>query len=157
MEVYVGPYLSVTGKKKEVVEREIRTCSNKKCETYRLNQEYIVGQNFCAECGSEVGVKKYKEKLEIDSYDLLYSHEKFSDELWGAHYAFSKNSDIWIPNSSTPYCAKRESESLIDLTGVDINSEIEWMKKKYNKVIQYLQSELGENSVEVKWGVVDNE
>lgn len=152
--IHIGPYMIVTGEKIEMIDREIRTCSNKKCETYKINQEYVKSQNFCAECGSEIAIKKYKEKWVSDPHQLISDepYDDFSDELCWTD-PMGCNSGVFIANHEAPFDKDRD-EDLVDLTSVNIQEEIEWFKNKYKDIIEIFHKEFGKNSVKIKWGVI---
>ena len=161
--INIGPYMIVCGKKIELLDREVITCSNKKCATYKNNQAYTNTQNFCAECGAKVELKKFKEKWISDPNGLItdepYDRE-FCDELF---YAFSIKSgeDIFTANQRSPFDKTRgeieeDSDCCIDLTNVNYKEEIAWFEKKYKKIIDVFKKEFGEESVIIKWGIVQS-
>lgn len=156
--LYVGPYMVVTGTKDVVTERSVRTCSNNECETYKANKKHSETQKFCAECGSIVEIKKYSE-IEKDYPNWMLSDvEDFEDELCETTRDSRKDDkQVFVPNEKIPFQPERHTDgehfnmNLLDMSQTE---EVEWFKKRYEKIISFFKDELGENSVEFRWGVV---
>lgn len=155
---HIGPYIKVKGTKKETIERNIITCLNKECERHKNNLS--AEKNFCSDCGSKIGSLKYKEKISLDPYDLIYDEpyeDEFYDEL--CHAFDEKKTHYFIPNEETPFDKKRgtideNDNGLVDLTDYNSKEEIEWFKKRYKKIIDVFHKEFGENCLEVRWGII---
>lgn len=156
--IHIGPYMIVKGKKVGIIEHEVNTCSNKKCDTYKLNKPYVDNQKFCAECASVLAVKKYKEKYTIYPDTLLDEEpycDEFVDELcWTDPMGCSRNEGVFIANHRSPFDKKRDA-NIIDLTNVNTDEEIAWFKKKYKEIIDIFEKEFGEKSVKINWGVIN--
>lgn len=156
--IHIGPYMIVKGKKTEMLDREVLTCSNKKCETYKKNQVYSEKQKFCAECGQPVAIKKYKEKWVSDAYDLITDEpyeEEFLDELTWTD-PMGCGSGVFIANENSPFDKNRgdiEDDDIVDLEDLEPKKELEWFKKRYKKIIDVFKKELGEKSVTIKYGM----
>jgi len=153
----IGPYMIVRGVKTKSVKKNTYTCINKKCETNRLKQVYVSSQNFCAECGAKVDFVEHEVENTIDASDLYYNNSDFVDELcWTDPMGCGKG--VFIPNHYCPI--ERNSsvegyESVVDLMNVDIRGEINWFNERYKAVIDMFKKELGEDSVEVRWGTIE--
>lgn len=160
--INVGPYLVVKGKKTEMLDKKVRTCTNKKCIVHKNNQEYPTTQKFCADCGSEVDIKEYKEKWTCGPDSLISDEpydDEFCDELCCTDGFDNEYENTFVPNESSPYDEKRgrleEGDvGTIDLTDVEIQKEIKWFEKRYKKIIDVYKKEFGEDSCSVKWGVI---
>lgn len=158
--INIGPYLIVKGKKIEYLDREVRTCTNKSCETHKTNQRYSENQKFCADCGHEVGIKKYKEEWVSGPWKLITDepYEEFIDELAHA-FQLKDNEDVFIPNQKTPFDKKRGrlseyEDGMIDLTNASPQEEIAWFEKRYEKILDTFKNEFGPDSYKIKWGAV---
>jgi hypothetical protein len=159
--IHIGPYMTVKGKKTEMLDREVRTCSNKKCETHKKNQQYSESQKFCAECGAEVSLKKYKEKW-VSGPDSLISDEPYEEEFCDELCCTDNESEFentFISNERSPFDKKRDSideysGGEVDLTDVNPQEEIVWFKKRYKKIIDVFHKEYGPESTTFKWGVI---
>ena len=155
--IHIGPYMVVKGEKTEMLDREVRTCSDKKCTTNKQNQLYSESQKFCAECGAKIELKKYKEKWVVDAYGLITDEpydEEFCDELtWTDQMGC--NEGVFIANENSPFDKNRgdvEEDDVVNLEDLEPKKEIEWFKKRYKKIIDVFKKELGENSVTIKYG-----
>lgn len=157
--IHIGPYMIVTGKKTEKIDREVLTCSNKKCQTYKDNQPYTDKQKFCAECGHPVEIKNYKENYVSDAYDIINDEpydEEFVDELcWTDPMGLGDG--VFIQNESSPYSKKRKDidDGVVDYEDMKPVEEKEWFEKRYKKIINVFKKELGENSVQIKYGIFE--
>ena len=156
--MHIGPYMIVKGKKTEFIDRDILTCSNKECQTYKNNQPYTETQNFCAECGNPVEIKKYKEKLVSDANDLITDEpygDEFVDELCWTD-PMGNDDGVFIANERSTFDKKRgdvDDDDIIDFDNIKIEEEKEWFKKRYKKIIDVFHKEFGEDSVTIKYGM----
>lgn len=160
--LHIGPYMVVKGEKTEMLDREVRTCSDKKCQTHKSNQKYSESQKFCAECGAKIELKKYKEKwmatpnntITDEPYDI-----EFCDELCYA-MSIKKGEDVFVPNEINPFEKTRGSldecnEDYLDLTDVEMEAEMKWFKKRYERIIDVFKKEFGAECYIIKWGVIN--
>lgn len=152
--LHVGPYMVVKGEK---IEEEVTTCINIECIVHIRNTSKT--GKYCDECGSPIGLKNVKkeEKLHARDFDQLDKCEEFVDELIYTDPICGK-SNIFISNYTAPFDKKGrfmdEDGGDLDLRGINIESEIDWFIKKHEKVINFIKSIFGEDSVEIKWGIV---
>jgi hypothetical protein len=156
--IHIGPYMIVKGKKTEFIDREVLTCSNKKCQTYKDNKPHNEKQKFCAECGNPVEIKKYKEKWVSDANDLINDEpygDEFVDELCWTD-PMGGDDGVFIANERSPFEKKRgdvDDDDIIDFDNIKPEEEKEWFKKRYKKIIDVFHKEFGENSVTIKYGM----
>jgi ribosomal protein L37E len=159
--IHIGPYMLVTGKKYSTEEYTIRGCSNKECLGYKGKVSFQENKKFCSECGFELKSRICKEKVSITPYDLMCEvpyEEELCDEL--VHVDTIKGGkDVFMPNESTPFSKKRGSikgydNSVVDLMDYDKEAEIEWFKERYKRAIEIFKIEFGQDSVELRWGVI---
>jgi len=156
LDIFIGPYIVVTGTKKVVLDKTANTCSNNNCETYKINQNYSAKQNFCAECGSAVEIKKYKEEKFLDAQNLYLKSNEHDDTL--VHVEGKGDMHVFIGNHYSPFdFRKRTNEGSfagVDLRDAKHEEEIEWFKDYYKGVLDFFKKELGKDSIEYKWGFV---
>lgn len=158
--LHIGPYLIVKGEKSEMKKREVWTCTNTDCETHKANKVYVVSQNFCAECGREIGVKQYEEEFKTDAHSLILNkYYELCDELSWTD-PMGCGGGVFISNHYSPFDKERSSgdddnEEITDLTNVNIKAEIDWFNTKYKTILDIFRKEFGEDSVEVRWGIIE--
>lgn len=89
MLIYVGPYV-IARCKKEVVEKLVTSCSNKKCYNYG---SIITHSCYCSRCGSKIERVPYAVKeFTVDAFKLSYEGMKEAmifQEHEGAFFWFS--------------------------------------------------------------------
>lgn len=153
--LYIGPYVLINGCREEEISKSVNTCSNINCEVYKLNQPCTEKQKFCIECGSPFKEKKYKDKIKLSASNCLWSNKDFIDELAYTDQMLGESS-VWISNQKLPFRKSLNGDENfdLDLTTVNYQKEIDWFKEKYAKIFDYIQSEFGNDSIEIKWGVV---
>lgn len=157
--IHIGPFMIVKGTITFESEESVETCSNEKCINFVKNKQ--LAQGFCPKCGSPVAERKYTDSEELDASDLVY-HEKyynnFEDKLVWTDPMGCDNG-VFIPNQNMPSEIDvenfdSENSFAIDLTKTDFDKQINWFSEHYKKQIDILKKEFGEESIEIKCGIV---
>ena len=157
--IHIGPYMIVKGTKAEIIDREILTCSNRYCQSYKDNERYMEKEKFCEKCGHPVETKKYKENCIFDAFDILNDepyNEEFVDELcWTDPMCLGEG--VFIQNESSPYSKKRREldEGIVNYEDMKQKEEKEWFETRYKKIIDIFKKELGDDSVQIKYGIFE--
>ena len=149
MSVSIGPYLEVTGTKRVDTPKVRRECPKHP----RINQSE---SKFCKECGELIQNVDYIDTVTLNPKQLLWHAEGIEDELFSPDY-IGKDS-IFLPNHTVPGKLKIRDENggIVELTNAteEINTQIDWFKTRYAKVIKFLTETFGYTNVQIKWGVV---
>jgi hypothetical protein len=152
--VSVGPYMIIKGEKEVITTEKVLTCSNIDCEV-NIKNKNRKGDNNCNKCGSPIAKKSYEVVERIKAKDYFRGNEEFEDELCYTD-PMCGSSNIFLPNTSSPFNKKNYNgdDEVTDLTDINIQEEIDWVKEKYKKIIDYITAEYGEDSVVVRYGVI---
>lgn len=159
---YLGPYVLCKTHKVEEV-RKKRACSNTACSKYE-SEVWDKSTQFCPSCGSGILEREYTvtvanvNRNEVQC-DLLREAlvVPAGDEMW----QMMKDQDfhIWISNygniaprrfSNNP----REGSHFSPITPEIMVSESDAFYARFEKEIQILRQEYGEENVSLGWGMV---
>ena len=152
----VGPYMIIEGEKEVTITEQIFTCSNGDCEI-NIKNKNRKGKNNCDQCGSPITNKSFSFVEKKMAKDYFRDADEFKNELCYT------DSMCCVGNIFISYCGSpfkkiiydyRYGDDVIDLTDVNIQEEIDWFKEKYKKIIDYITSEYGEKSVDIRYGVI---
>lgn len=158
--VNLGPFMTVKGKTEIDVEDTVTTCSNEHCETHKSNTE--ISKKFCGECGAPAIEKKYTYTETVTPRDLFYSEkyeEDFENELcWTDPMNCDEESGVFVPNERSPSEKQLgfsgDEGFILDFSNLDFKKDIIWFNETFKKQIDIFKKEFGDDSVEIKCGMV---
>lgn len=155
--LHVGTYMVVTANKEIDVLKKVHTCSDSECDRNKRNKEMT--NKFCSICGALTANKDYVVKEFINPYHIICDEREFVNELCEVSNNDEKR-QIFVSNHHAPFDDKKK---LNDYDFYDVNlmernhlEEIEWFKKRFEKIILFLEEKLGKEAIEFKWGIVQS-
>jgi len=150
--VYIGPYIEVSGNKEEIIVEVDRLC----VKHPGIKQEK---NKFCSECGSEiVSVDREIRKTYTPSeYFHGNADDNFFDKIWSPE----RMDNIFISNRRFPVSVLIDSydgdfSSVYDLSDSNhlMSTQKSWFFQEHQEELNLLTKMFGEENVNVKWGLV---
>lgn len=163
MTTYFGPYVCCRTSKIQS-SAKINTCSYETCEEYP-NKVWSKERKFCNKCGSPIQNREVT--VEIDNVNYSNLQEKILEALCvvpGDNFHFwmrDNNSHIWIANRRNPNARNyfgaipEHMSHPINVTAKLITDDLEEFRKFYNKELDVLNKNYGEENVDVQYGIIN--
>lgn len=149
--VYIGPYIHVSGNKEETIVKVDRLC----VKHPGIKQEK---NKFCSECGSEiVNVDREERKTYTPSeYFHRNADENVFERIWSPeHMDNTFMSRRRVPDSIHIDSYGGDFPSAYDLSDDShIMSQVSWFFQEHKNELDLLRKMFGEENVSIKWGVV---
>lgn len=136
---YIGPYIEINEIKKETHHIVTYCCVNDSCKSYKTP----VTTEYCPHCGKP-----------IKCLDDFYIEEVNVSELIKEDLYLKNN--ILLPNKLISdrqkyYHLNRQDPIVVDLSTVDISSEIDLLGEKFKELLDKLSKVC---KLTIKWGLV---
>lgn len=159
LHTHLGPYIIVKGTKKILKDKSVNTCVNVECEHNEQNKEFSQAEKFCTKCGNSISIKKYKENISLDAYDLYLRADEHVDKLHHTGHNKEENEQVFTANHRLPLALEKvDLESCpyngVDVRNVEFEKEIQVFKEYYKDVLDMFRAELGEDCIEYRWGLL---
>lgn len=158
---YIGPYVVCKTHKVPSVEN-IRTCSDPSCKKYS-ERYWGDSTKFCPDCGTKI--LEREKPIQIDNANYWEVQQLIQESLCvpsgdSFHEILEEKSQhIWIANRTVPDCARNfwfnsrdYDTSLTEITPEMCQDETQKFKLFFEKEIEILRAEYGEENVSVHWG-----
>jgi len=148
---YIGPviFAKYTPQTTSV---QYRGCGNKKCKYCKCTQK----GNFCSECGDKISDLQATETVQYPDCEvrgrLLMSLDLSEASICLQEFGNVPNGyHLILPNQNrnNPRDFESEGETFVDLSTIDIHSEIYWLNRAFVKEIEAFRTLY--QSVEVRW------
>lgn len=97
--------------------------------------------------------------MSIDSKRVSNKVDNFLDEYFVDElvYVFEiPKIGIFLPNEDTPFeKEKNKNKIFVDLLDIDMGKEIDWFKKRYEKLILGVEEKFSSDLVKIRWGAIN--
>lgn len=162
---YLGPYAACKTHKVDETKKK-RTCSNTACEQYE-REVWDKKTQFCSTCGAAINDREYVVPVDnVNASDIRESLLRevlvtpSGDSMW--KWMRDNNLHIWISNLSKipgqdrkfSFDPRHEEQYIPSITPEMIAAELERFNDRFEKEIQLLRQEYGEENVTILWGLV---
>jgi hypothetical protein len=150
--VYIGPYIEVSGKKEKITIKVDRLC----VKHPGIKQEK---NKFCSECGSEIIGVDREERKTLTPAEYFYKNDngEMSDRIWSPEGM----NDVFISNRRVPGSIRINTYddgffTIHDLSDANhiMSTQKSWFFQEHKEEITLLTKMFGEENISVKWGVV---
>lgn len=150
--VYVGPYVEITGDKEIVTIKINRFCA----EHPDLKQEK---NKFCSECGSLITESEYEEKKTVSP--VRYFNDNVGYEVWDRIWSPENLENIFLSNRDVPglimidsYMGKYHNVNEIEDPEHLSLTQRSWFFQEHKEDIDIFIKMFGGENVKVKWGII---
>jgi hypothetical protein len=151
--VFTGFYIQLT-KRNFYKNIKVNACVNEDCSEYHEENK----DNFCRKCGSKIELVEILKEIEVtDSHHIL--PEEYGNDFNLNERTFSLIPRSYGKNAKVPYSKSKnimygEVQFALDL--LVIHKKLEELKKQsvFANITEYINSEFGENTAEIVFGVV---
>lgn len=150
--VYVGPYVEITGNKELVTAKIKRQCPNHTNTNQHNNK-------FCSECGSLIESVEYDEKTNVTPAEYFFKNcdDNIYDRIWspeGLQNIFLSNCDVPDLIIIDSYMGKYHNVNEIEDPENLSLTQRSWFFQEHKKEINTFIEMFGTENVKVKWGVI---